>query len=232
MAAPDQQLACEQRGEREQDRDHRQPRDRRLAARHLQPGVDCQRQGARLARDVAGESDRRAELAERAREAEHGPGQHAGQAERQGNGQEGAPRRRAERARGADQPPVDCLDRQPHRAHHQRQRHDRRGERGAGPAKDEDQAESLFEESPDRPAPPEGEEQQPAGHHRRHDQRQVDQRVEQQAPGKAPPREQPGERVGDRQRRRHRDQADLEREDDDGPLGGARPGGHGAITGR
>ena len=80
------------------------------------------------------------------------------------------------------QPRVDGLDRQADGAHHQRKAHDRAGQRRAGPAEGEDDAELLVEEGADRPAPAEQDQQQVAGHHRRQDQRQVDQRVDQALP--------------------------------------------------
>ena len=51
--------------------------DRGLAVAHVQQRVDGDRDRARLALDVAGEHDRGAELAERAREAEHRAGERA-----------------------------------------------------------------------------------------------------------------------------------------------------------
>ncbi len=64
------------------------PRHFGLAAGDLQRRIDGDGQGARLAGDVGDEGDRRAELSDRAGEAEHRAGQHAGQAERQGDGPE------------------------------------------------------------------------------------------------------------------------------------------------
>ena len=51
----------------------------------------------------------------------------------------------AERAGGLLEPAVDRLEREPDRAHHQRKRHDRRGERGAGPAEGEHDAAAGLE---------------------------------------------------------------------------------------
>ena len=85
----------------------------------------------------------------------------------------------AERAGGRLQPAVDRLDRQADGAHHQRKAHDGAGQRRAGPAEGEDDAEMLGQEGADRPAPAEAEQQQIAGDHRRQDQRQMDDAVEQ-----------------------------------------------------
>ena len=77
------------------------------------------------------------------------------------------------------EPRVDRLDRQTDGAHQQRKAHHRAGQRRAGPAEGEDDAEMLVEEGADRPAPAERDQQQVAGDDRRQDQRQVHQRVEQ-----------------------------------------------------
>ena len=53
------------------------------------------------------------------------------------------------------QAPVDRLDREADRPHHQREAHDGAGERRAGPAEGEDDAEGLVEQGADRPAPAE-----------------------------------------------------------------------------
>src|SRR6187402_1760673 len=67
---PHQPFGRDQRPERQQDRHDRQAHHRRLPVRHLQRGVDRDRQGPRLAGNVGDEADRRAKLADRTREAE------------------------------------------------------------------------------------------------------------------------------------------------------------------
>ena len=62
----------------------------------------------------------------------------------------------------------------------------RAGERRAGPAEGEDDAEMLVEERADRPAPAEQDQQQIAGHHRRQDQRQVHERSSRLLPQNRP----------------------------------------------
>src|SRR3546814_8904320 len=71
-------------------------------------------------RDVRDKGDRRAELADRARETENERREHAGERKRQADRAKGVPAPRAQGPRRALQSPVDPLDRQPHRAHHQR----------------------------------------------------------------------------------------------------------------
>ena len=128
------------------------------------------------------------------------------------------------------QPHVDRLDREANGAHQQRKAHDRAGQRRAGPAEGEDDAEGLVEEGADRPALAERDQQQVAGDDRRHDQRQVDQRVEQALAPELAARQQPGDgdaegqagqgrRGGDQQAqpdrrpflRRHVEEADFTR---------------------
>ena len=102
--------------------------------------VDRGRQCLRLAGDVRDEGDRRAEFAEGAGERQHHAGEDAGQDS--GRVTSGKPRRAAPSVPAASsRPPVDRVERQPDRAHHQRKAHDGAGERRAGPAEREDDAE-------------------------------------------------------------------------------------------
>ena len=190
-----QQLRGDHRGEGEGDRHQRQAQGTGLAAGDLGEGVDRRGQGLGLARDVGDEGDGGAELAQRLGIGQHHAGHHAGQ--RQGQGDRGEhPRRPApKRAGRLLQPAVDRLERQPHRAHQKRKRHHAAGQRGPGPAEREHDAQILGQWRSEKPAPAEGEQQQVAGHHRRHHQRQVDHAVEQQLAGKVPARQ----RVGDEQ---------------------------------
>ena len=61
---------------------------------------------------------------------------------------------------------VDGLDRQADGAHHEGEAHHRTGQRRAGPAEGEDDAEMIGEERADRRLPAEAEQQQITGHHR------------------------------------------------------------------
>ena len=102
---------------------------------------------------------------------------------------------------------------EPDGAHHQRERHDRAGERRAGPAEREDDAEAARAACADRPAPAEGEQQQVAGDDRRQDQRQVHQPVQQLAcprSGRAPAPARPATPSGRLAERRP--ERDLERQ--------------------
>src|SRR6187399_2339678 len=69
----------DQRGERDDDRDHDQACGRGIGVRNLRVGVDRGRDGLRLARDVRYERDGRAEFTERLGEAQHHAGDDAGQ---------------------------------------------------------------------------------------------------------------------------------------------------------
>ena len=81
---------------------------------------------------------------------------------------------------------VDRLDRQADGAHHQREAHDGTGERGAGPAEREHDAEIVRQERPDRPAPPEQDQQEVAGDDGRQHQREQHEPVEERVPQKRP----------------------------------------------
>src|SRR5579862_3120720 len=65
-------LGESQRRKRQHDGEDRKAQRLRVAAGHLRVRVDRERQGARLARYVRHERDRRAELAQRPREGEQG----------------------------------------------------------------------------------------------------------------------------------------------------------------
>src|SRR5882762_9164787 len=67
-----------ERGKRQQHRDDAQAHRSLVASWSLRIGIDRERQRARLAGDVRHERDRRAELAEAAREGEQHPGDDAG----------------------------------------------------------------------------------------------------------------------------------------------------------
>ena len=56
----------------------------------------------------------------------------------------------AERRGGVFEPAIDRLEREPDRPHHQRKAHDAAGQRRAGPAEREDDAEMIVEKGADR----------------------------------------------------------------------------------
>ena len=116
---------------------------------------------------------------ERLGEAEHDAGDEARQRERQRDGQEHPGAVRPERRGGVFQAAVDGFDREPDRPHHQGKAHDPAGQRRAGPAEREHDAEMIGEEHADRPAAAERDQQQIAGHDRRQHQRQMHQAVQQ-----------------------------------------------------
>ncbi|CCC05713.1 unnamed protein product [Sordaria macrospora k-hell] len=129
-AAPRQRFGQDQRDQRQRHRHAGKPHDAGLATRHLQRAVDRDRQRCRLARHVGDEGDRRPELAERTREAQHHAGQHAGQAERRGHRPKDTRTPRTQRPRDAFQPPVDTRRSTNGIARtNQRQRHHRRCDR-------------------------------------------------------------------------------------------------------
>ena len=128
------------------------------------------------------------------------------------------PRRGAERARGLLQPAVDRLDRQPDRAHQQRKRHHAAGQRRAGPAEREHDAEMIGEPRADQPAPAERQQQQIAGHDRRQHQRQMHQRIDHRFAPEITPRQQPRQRDAERRRHQRRDHGDPQRKQDRRPF--------------
>src|SRR6185503_14185686 len=122
-----------ERRDRERDGEEREAQDLVVVTGGLRERVDRERQRLRLARDVRDEGDRGAELTERAREGEDRAGDEARPCEGQRHGKEHPKRARAERARRELDAPVDGVDRQTYCSHHQRESHDRRGERRARP---------------------------------------------------------------------------------------------------
>ena len=79
--------ATSQRGERDDHGDDDQRHRGAVAARHLRERVDRRRDGLRLAGNVGHESDGGAEFAERSGEGQHHAGDHAGQRQRQRDGE-------------------------------------------------------------------------------------------------------------------------------------------------
>ena len=82
---------------------------------------------------------------------EHHAGDDAGQRERQRHGEERPEPVGAERRRGVFEPPVDRLERQPDGANQQRKRHHAAGQRRAGPAEREHDADVGEERRRPRP---------------------------------------------------------------------------------
>src|SRR3954447_5915427 len=79
---PRQPLGGDQRDERDNDRNDREPSGRCIAAGDLQIGIDRRRDGLRLTRNIGDKRDGGAEFAERLGEAQHHAGDDAGQGER------------------------------------------------------------------------------------------------------------------------------------------------------
>ena len=94
----------------------------------------------------------------------------------------------------------------------QRKSHDGAGQGRPGPAEGEHDAELLVEKAPDRPLPPEQQQQHVAGDHRRQDERQKHERVEQHPPVEARPRQHHGDGDAEGQARRHGERRDAQGE--------------------
>ena len=196
-----------------------QPPRRSFAAGDLQQGVDRGGDGLRFAGNIGNERYRRAEFAERPRKAHHCTGNDARQRQRQGNGCEDPEAIGPECRRRVLEPAVDRFQRQPDRADHQRKAHDAAGERRAGPAEREDDAEMRFQERADRPTASERNEQQVAGNDGRQHQRQVYDAVQQRFPPELLAGEQPADRDAERQCEQRGDDGDSQRQFDRGPFG-------------
>ena len=118
-------------------------------------GIDGRRHGLRLAGNVGDEGDRRTELAHRLGEGQHHAGDDARHDQRQSHDGEHPDGMSAERSRRILELAVDGCDGQADRAHQQREAHDGAGERRAGPAEGEHDAELLGQEGADGAAPAE-----------------------------------------------------------------------------
>src|SRR5579863_1813883 len=86
------QFRSDEGDERQEESDDAEPQRGDVAARFLRRGIDRDRDRSRLARDIADEDDRGAELAQASREGEDGTHQDARQGERQGDAEEGVER--------------------------------------------------------------------------------------------------------------------------------------------
>ena len=145
----------------------------------LQRQVDRQRHGLGLAREVAGEGDRRAELAERPGPAEHRAGRDPGRDERQRDPAEGGPPARAEGGRRLLVAGVGAAQRALDRDHQERHRDERLGDDHAGGRERQRDPERAVEPLADQPAPAEHQQQRDAADHRRQHQRHGHQRPHQ-----------------------------------------------------
>ena len=120
----------------------------RVAARHLRQRVDRRRDGLRLARNVGDEGDGGAEFAERAGKASIAPAMMPGSASGSVTVANSPGRLAPSVAAASSSRAVDRLDRQPDRPHHQRKRHHAAGQRRAGPAEREHDAEMSASNAP------------------------------------------------------------------------------------
>ncbi len=173
----------------------------------IERGVDREGHGLGDAGTVAGEQGGGAELADRAREAQHDPGDDAGGRERQRHAPEDRDPRRTERGRGPFDLDAGAAQRPLHGEHEERQRHVhlREHDRGGG--------EGQTETAEPAGAAEEVEERDAADHGREH-QRHGHERAEQGRQACRAPRDHQRERDADRRahERRHRPGAQREAE--------------------
>ena len=137
--------------------------------------VDGERQRLRHALQAAGEHDRRAELAEPARERERGGRREPAGGEGERHAEERAPRARAECSRGVDEGGVESLERRDAEPDVERAR-DEDDREDHGGLREGDGDPRGVERLPEEAGAPERREERDAGHRRRKDERQLDQR--------------------------------------------------------
>src|SRR5258708_4435798 len=123
-----------------------------LSSRGLHRRIERERQRACHSRNVGREGDDGAEFPEPGRKCGHGSGEYSGQHQRQGDGEEAIHGSGAERARRLLESPIDVLERQADRAHHERKGHDGGGERRAGSGEGKLDPEVRAPPAPDRAA--------------------------------------------------------------------------------
>ncbi len=205
-SAPQQRLRDPERGER-QDHRRRHQRHRRAVVPELHVAEDRQGQRLGLARDVAGDHDRGAELAQRAAESERRGGEQPAAGERQRDREEAAQRAEAERARHRLEPRVHLLERQPRGAHDQRQGHDRRGQHRSLPGEQQVEVEAQGPLA-ERSVAGQQAQQQIADGGRRQDQRQRGGRFDQRLSRHVAAREEPPQRDSRDEDRERRAQGD------------------------
>src|SRR5882672_10274159 len=198
--------------QRQQHRDHAQAQRRGVPGRSLGVGVDRERQGARLARNVRDEGDGRSELAETARERKQNASDDAGKREWQCDGEKNTDPARPERARRGLELAVYRLEGKPDRAHHQWEAHDARRERGAGPAESDHDAEPLIENLANRSAAAEEQQEKKPNDDRRQHQREVHGYVKKRLARKADARQNVGDGDGQGQADEHAPEGDAQAE--------------------
>src|SRR3954468_991362 len=209
-----------ERHQRNRDRDQHQASGRRIAAGGLCESIDCGGNRLRFTWDVGDKRDSCAELAERLRKAEHAAGEQTRQRERQRYRRKNAQPVGAERCGGLLELLIDRLDGEPDRAHQQWKAHNAAGERGAGPAEREHDAEIVGQERADRSAPAKRNEQQIAGDDRRQHQRQGNDAVEQSLAPEILSRQQPRDGNTEWQSHGRCHQCDPQRQRNGGPFVG------------
>src|SRR6185503_12306725 len=120
-------------GKRQSDRQGGQARRGSFAAGRLDGGVDRQRNGARLPRDVGDEGDDGTELTEASGESRHDTGQDSGKRQRQIEAHQPVERAGPERLGGFRKTGILSFKREPDRAHLKGKGEDGRSERSACP---------------------------------------------------------------------------------------------------
>ena len=180
----------EQDAERDREQQHREGGGtRRVAA--VDPLEDVERGDLRLEREVAGDEDHGAELADRARERERDSGQERRQQVRKDDAAEDREPVGAERGGGLLHLPVELDQHRLDGADDERQRHEQERHQHA-PARVRDVDADAAGRAVER-------EQRQAGDDRRQRERQVDQRVDEPLAAEVVADERPGERgAGDR----------------------------------
>src|ERR1044072_756706 len=162
--APREPFGKNQCDERDDDRDDDKPPGCRVRVGNLSVGIDRGRDGLCFARNVRDKRDRGAELAEGLGETQHHAGNDAGKRERQCHGGEHQKSVCAERPSRVLELRVDGLDREPDRPYQQGKAHHAAGQRRAGPAEREHDAEPISEKGADHAAPAEPDQQQISGY--------------------------------------------------------------------
>ena len=193
----------QQRGERDHQQHQRQ--DDRCLRVALQRQVDRERHRLRRPREVAGERDRRAELAQRPRPAEHRARGDAGRDERQGDAAERRPSAGAERRGDVLEAGVGGAQRALDADHQERHRDERLGDHDGRRRERDRDAERLVEPGADDPPPSEDEEQRDATDHRRQHERHGHQRPQHGPAADRRARQHPGQRDAEDQRDQRRD---------------------------
>src|SRR6185437_7048774 len=218
--------------QRQADREERQAHRFRIAARRLQRRVDGERQGARFAFDVGNEGDDRAELAEAGGEGGNDAGGDAGQRQRQRNVEHPVPPRRTQRLRRLLQAGIDRLQRQADGTHLEGEGDDRRGQRRAGPAEDEADAEGMQQPAAQRAARAERRQKEEADRDGRQPQGHMDQAVDQRLAREPCAGQQEGGCEGQGERREGRDTGDPQGQQQRLALRRRQDRVHAAMTGK